>query len=112
MKRLLLLLLVLFTTLCVNAQLKLPGIIRDSMIMQRDVPVKIWGWAAPNEKVKIVFKKKSYSVKADAKGNWTAILNPTPAGGSHTIDISTAKDRITIREILFGEVWFCSGQSN
>ncbi|MCR6721402.1 MAG: hypothetical protein NVV59_14220 [Chitinophagaceae bacterium] len=67
MKRLLLLLLVLFTTLCVNAQLKLPGIIRDSMIMQRDVPVKIWGWAAPNEKVKIVFKKKSYSVKADAK---------------------------------------------
>lgn len=112
MKRLLLLLLVLFTTLCVNAQLKLPGIIRDSMIMQRDVPVKIWGWAAPNEKVKIVFKKKSYSVKADAKGNWVAVLNPTPAGGPHAIDISTAKSRITIREILFGEVWFCSGQSN
>lgn len=112
MIRSLLIIFVLISAVSGNAQLKLPAIIRDSMILQRDVPVKIWGWAAPNEKLKIVFKKKTYSAKADAQGSWIVELKPCPAGGPYTIDISTAKNKITLREILFGEVWFCSGQSN
>lgn len=101
----------LFFSLVLTAQVKLPAIIRDSMILQRDVPAKIWGWASPHEKIKIVFKKKTHAVKADAKGNWSINLPPTAAGGPYTIDI-LSKHKISLREILFGEVWFCSGQSN
>lgn len=94
-----------------QAQVKLPGIIRDSMILQRDVPAKIWGWASPKEKIRIIFNKKNYTTRADEKGNWSLLLPPTAAGGPYIIEIQS-KNKITLREILFGEVWFFSGQSN
>jgi sialate O-acetylesterase len=95
----------------ITAQIKLPQIVRDSMILQRDAKVNIWGWAAANEKLSVQFNNKTYKTKADAAGNWKVILPPTKAGGPYTIDI-TASNKITLKEILFGDVWFCSGQSN
>ena len=101
----------LLITATIHAQVKLPQIVRDSMILQRDAKVNIWGWAAVNEKVNVKFNGRVYKTKADASGNWKVQLPPTKAGGPYSIDI-TASNKISIKEILFGDVWFCSGQSN
>jgi sialate O-acetylesterase len=93
------------------AQVKLPQIVRDSMILQRDIPVNIWGWGAVNEKVSVKFNGKTYKTKGNAEGKWSIKLPATKAGGPYTIDI-IASNKISIKEILFGDVWFCSGQSN
>ena len=103
--------LLLVTAYSASAQVKLPQIIRDSMILQRDEKIKVWGWASASEKVNILFKGKTYKTKADNKGKWMISLPPTPAGGPYNIDI-TASNKITIKDILFGDVWFFSGQSN
>lgn len=94
-----------------SAQVKLPRLIRDSMILQRNVPVNIWGWASAYEKVIMKFNGKTYRIKADANGNWKMQLPPVNAGGPYTMEFS-ATNKITLKGILFGEVWFCSGQSN
>jgi sialate O-acetylesterase len=95
----------------VTAQVKLPQIIRDSMILQRDAKLNIWGWAAPNEKINLHFNNKTYKTKADALGNWNVVLPPVKAGGPYNMEF-TASNKITLKDILFGDVWFCSGQSN
>lgn len=94
-----------------KAQLRLPRLIRDSMILQRDVPVKIWGWANKKETVKVNFNKKNFKSVADSNGNWAVVLPATKAGGPYTISI-VADHTIELKEILFGDVWICSGQSN
>lgn len=93
------------------AQVKLPRLIRDSMILQRDEKIKLWGWAKQAEKVSIRFNGKQYSTKAGADGKWQVLLPPTKAGGPYTMDI-TASNKITLKEILVGDVFLCSGQSN
>jgi sialate O-acetylesterase len=103
--------LVLVYSFALHAQVKLPRLVRDSMILQRDMPVNIWGWASANEKINIRFNNKTYKTRADKTGNWLVKLPPTAAGGPYTIDI-TASNKISLKEILFGDVWFCSGQSN
>ena len=95
----------------VFSQVKLPQLVRDSMILQRDEKATVWGWAAANEKVSVRFNGKNYKTKAGADGKWSVTLPPTKAGGPYTIDI-TASNKVTLKEILFGDVWFCSGQSN
>jgi sialate O-acetylesterase len=95
----------------VYAQLKLPRLVRDSMILQRDMPAKLWGWAGANEKITVKFNNKSYKTKATADGTWQVQLPPTGAGGPYAITI-TASNSITLKDVLFGDVWFCSGQSN
>jgi sialate O-acetylesterase len=92
-------------------QVKLPQLIRDSMILQRDAKIKIWGWSAPNEKIKISFNKKDFKTKADAKGNWSVFLPAMKAGGPYTMNID-ANNHITLKDILIGDVWICTGQSN
>ena len=111
MKSIIILLLNIVLCFSASAQIKLPQLVRDSMILQRDAKVNIWGWAAANEKLSVRFNNKTYKTKADAAGNWKVILPPTKAGGPYTIDIN-ASNKITLKEILFGDVWFCSGQSN
>ncbi len=95
-----------------HAQITLPRIVSDSMILQRDIKVKIWGWAAAGENVQVAFNKKTYKTKADKAGNWSLLLPPVAAGGPYTLTVSGKKNSITLKEILFGDVWFCSGQSN
>jgi sialate O-acetylesterase len=93
------------------SQLRLPALIKDSMVLQRDIRVKIWGWATKGDKVTVKFNGKSYKSVTGPDGKWLVLLAPTKAGGPYTMDIS-AKNQITLKEILVGDVWFCSGQSN
>ncbi|MCU0388959.1 MAG: sialate O-acetylesterase [Chitinophagaceae bacterium] len=81
------------------------------MILQRDKPVSIWGTAKPNEKITIQFLNKKYNVRADSEGNWKASFPAQKAGGPHQMTL-IATNKIILKEILFGDVWFCSGQSN
>lgn len=92
-------------------EIRLPRLVRDSTILQRDTKVKIWGWASPGEKITIDFLKKKYKTVADARGNWMVELSPMKAGGPYTMKID-AKNHIVLNDILIGDVWFCSGQSN
>ncbi len=94
-----------------NGQVRLPRLVRDSMILQRDAPVNIWGWASANEKVKLQLKGKTYKTRANSKGEWKLQISPVKAGGPYIMEI-TASNKIIIHDILFGDVWFCSGQSN
>lgn len=111
MKQLLILQLFLFSVYTGTAQVKLPALVRDSMILQRDEKVKLWGWASAHEKIEIRFRGKVYKTTAGADGNWMIQLPPTKAGGPYHIDI-TASNKITLHDVLFGDVWLCSGQSN
>lgn len=101
----------LFTSQDVTAQVRLPRLVRDSMVLQRDTKINIWGWASNNEKITISFNKKKYSTKATADGKWRIILPAMKAGGPYKMIIS-GKNKITLTDILIGDVWFCSGQSN
>ncbi len=93
------------------SQLKLPALIRDSMVLQRDTQLNIWGWASPGEKVSVKFKGKNYRTTADKNGKWMTQLAPAAAGGPFIMEIS-GRNRLTLRDILIGDVWLCSGQSN
>jgi sialate O-acetylesterase len=94
-----------------TAQVKLPQIIRDSMILQRDAKINIWGWASKGEKINVRFNGKTYRTKTGDDGKWKVQLLPMKAGGPYTMDIS-GKNTIHLRDILIGDVWFCAGQSN
>jgi len=93
------------------SQVRLPQLVRDSMILQRDTKVKIWGWAAKDEKVNVKFNGKTYKTKTGADGKWLVLLSPMKAGGPYTMDIS-GSNKISLKDILIGDVWLCSGQSN
>ena len=92
-------------------QIKLPRLVRDSMILQRDAKINIWGWAARNEKINIKFNSKSYKTTTGSDGKWLIQLPAMKAGGPYTMDI-TGSNKISLKEILIGDVWICSGQSN
>jgi sialate O-acetylesterase len=96
------------------ADVKLPALWRDSMVLQRDSPIKLWGWSDPNEKITIDFNQNKYSIQANKAGNWSFVLPAvsfTIAIESYDLNIS-AKNKINIKNILFGDVFICSGQSN
>jgi len=92
-------------------QLHLPAMLRDSMVLQRDAPVKIWGWAAPGEKITVQFNRKKYKTITAANGKWLLHLLPEKAGGPYVMTIS-GKSALVLKEILMGDVWVCAGQSN
>lgn len=91
--------------------IKLPVLISDGMVLQRDTRLNIWGWASAGEKVVVKFNKKSYRTITGSDGKWKVILPPMKAGGPYTMEIS-GNNTIQIKDILVGDVWFCSGQSN
>ena len=92
-------------------QIQLPKLISDGMVLQRNTELKIWGWASPNERVEISFVNKRYHTKADNKGNWELLLDRNAAGGPYEMGIY-GNDTVVVKDILFGDVWLCSGQSN
>lgn len=101
----------LLTLLCVvsgKASVKLPALISDGMVLQRDTKLKLWGWASENENIEISFLNKLYKTIADSNGKWEITLPPQTAGGPYQMQIND----ILIKEILIGDVWLCSGQSN
>ncbi len=90
------------------ATIRLPKLISNGMILQRNKPIHIWGWANATEKLTIRFNKKVYTTIADADGNWSCLLPAMPAGGPYSMQLN----ELTITDILLGDVWICSGQSN
>jgi sialate O-acetylesterase len=103
--------LLVLVNLTAQAQLRVPSLISDGMVLQRDTPLTIWGWATPGEKVAIRFSGKSYKTTTDASGKWQVKLPPMKAGGPFTMDIA-GNTQLSVKDILIGDVWFCSGQSN
>jgi sialate O-acetylesterase len=100
-----------FTVLSVSGQVRLPKLISDGMVLQRDVPLKIWGWAPPGEKITVHFNHADYPTTTDSNGNWAVTLPPQKAGGPCEMTVR-ASDTIVIHDIMLGDVWICSGQSN
>ena len=94
-----------------NAAVKLPALISEHMVLQQGIPVRIWGSADPGEGVRVDLQGQSVSVKAGANGRWTAWLKPLVAAGPLEMTIA-GSNTITIRDVLVGEVWVGSGQSN
>jgi sialate O-acetylesterase len=95
----------------VFGQVRLPKLISDGMVLQRDANVKIWGWAASNERITLSFNNSTYETIANDSGEWEVKLAKSPAGGPYTLTIN-ASNTISITDILVGDVWICSGQSN
>ncbi len=92
-------------------EVKLPKLISDGLVLQRDTDIKIWGLAATNEKIIISFNDSLYETEADYSGKWEIKFSNLKAGGPYTMKID-GSNTITINDILIGDVWICSGQSN
>ena len=101
------------STSMIHAQIRLPRLISNGMVLQRDIPLKIWGWASAGEKVtlQIENEKTTYISQTSADGDWSITLPERKAGGPFRMTI-TGKNQIVIDDILFGDIWLCSGQSN
>ncbi|KFE99812.1 hypothetical protein IX39_03895 [Chryseobacterium formosense] len=104
--------LILFVgSLCISlidAKIKLPALVSDGMVLQRNQKLNLWGKADVGEKVEVNFLNKKYTTTADATGNWKITLPEQKAGGPYTMTIN----EITLKDILIGDVWLASGQSN
>ena len=95
------------------ANVSLPNIFGDNMVLQRNSEVKIWGWANPKEEIKLVssWNNQEYKVTANNQAQWELKIKTPEAGGPYTISIK-GYNEIVLKNILIGEVWVCSGQSN
>ena len=103
--------LVLFNFLQVSAYVNLPSVINDNMVLQSGIKIPIWGTAEPGEKVTVSINYQKEVTTASEEGKWMVKLNPMKSGGPFEMTVS-GKNTITLRNILVGEVWICSGQSN
>ena len=93
------------------AEVRLPAVFSDHMVLQRQMPVPVWGWASPGEKVTVKLADQQAEATADKDGKWTVKIGPFEAGGPHELTVTGTKT-LTIKDVLVGEVWLCSGQSN
>lgn len=112
MKRIPVLLLLLAFADAAFAQVKFARLFSDHVVLQRQKPIPVWGWAKPGEKVKVSLAGQSLEAKADASGKWLIRFKPLEAGGPHTLSATAKSGHATATDVLIGEVWLCSGQSN
>jgi sialate O-acetylesterase len=94
-----------------QAQVKLPNVFSDHGILQRDMPVRVWGSAAPGESVVVKIHGQEARSKASADGKWTVWLKPEAAGGPYALEVD-GTNRIVLKDVLYGDVYLASGQSN
>jgi len=96
-----------------NAELTVSKLFGDGIVLQRDKPVNIWGWAKPGETVSLEFAGQRVNATANEAGKWLATLKPMEASfDSRDIVIAGNDEKLTIKDVLVGEVWLCGGQSN
>ena len=96
-----------------SAEIRLAGVFSDQMVLQRDKPVRVWGWADAGEAVSVAFGDQQASATADAQGQWVATLEPMPASSDgRTLTVKGKASQIELADVLVGEVWVCGGQSN
>ena len=95
------------------ADVRLPKVLGSNMVLQRESEIKLWGWAEPGEEITVIcdWIDKELKTKADDKGQWQVSVRTGKAGGPHALTIS-GKNSIKLEDVLFGEVWIASGQSN
>lgn len=94
------------------ADVRLPNVFGSHMVLQRRKPVPIWGWADPAEKITLTFNGQTKTAKADKEGKWKLLLDPMEAGGPYQLIVKGKKNTLTYDDVVLGEVWICSGQSN
>jgi sialate O-acetylesterase len=102
----------LLLTIHAWAAVVLPDLFSDHMVLQRQQRIPVWGTAAPGEQVVVSFNNQTQQAIADAQGNWKVYLGPFQANTMPGTLVVSASNRIALHDILVGEVWFCSGQSN
>jgi sialate O-acetylesterase len=108
-----LLLLFLLPSAAANAEVTLPKILTSHMVVQRDLPVHVWGMAAPTEEVSVSFRGETETAKAGVLGHWSLYLAPGAAGGPFKMTVKSAGTQtITLDDVMVGDVWVASGQSN
>lgn len=112
MKKLCFLTLLLLTAIDVMSALRLPKVFADHMVLQQQEPVRVWGWADKGAKISVAIAGYKVSAKADKEGRWQVTLPMMEAGGPYTLEVSTKRETIRLQDVLVGEVWICSGQSN
>ncbi len=101
-----------FGSSTVFGEVKLARLFSDHVVLQRQKPIPVWGWANPNESVSVAFNGQNKSANADSSGKWTVIFPPMEAGGPFEINVKAKSGNATVKDVLIGEVWLCSGQSN
>lgn len=94
------------------AELRLAKLFADHMVLQREMPVPVWGWAEPGENIEVSLGHHGASAVTGADGKWTATLPPLKAGGPHTLTVTGRQRARRVEDVLVGDVWLCSGQSN
>ncbi|HEX5235564.1 MAG TPA: sialate O-acetylesterase [Silvibacterium sp.] len=111
MKKISLVLSLLFLSIAARAEVTLPKMLSDHMVLQRDRPIHLWGWAGPGESVTATLQSATAGTHADDLGRWSLYLPPQQAGGPYQVTIAGA-NTITLTDVMIGDVWFASGQSN
>lgn len=111
MKPILIVLVLVFMSSLSQAKVILPSIFADNMVLQRNVLIPVWGWASANEKVEVSFNMQLKTTTANKDGKWMLKLEPETEGGPYELTIK-GENTIRIKNVLVGEVWICSGQSN
>ncbi|AWM31541.1 sialate O-acetylesterase [Hymenobacter nivis] len=108
----LLLLLACLTGHVARATVRLPALVGSHMVLKRDQPLRLWGWAGPSEAVRLTFRGRSYAASVpDAGGRWQATLPAMPAGGPYILTV-VGQNTIVLNDVLVGDVWLAAGQSN
>ncbi|MDT8389660.1 MAG: sialate O-acetylesterase [Lentisphaeria bacterium] len=97
---------------CVFAGVRLPAVIASHMILQRDVPAPVWGWADAGEEVTVTFAGQTKTTRVDETGRWTVTLEPLAASSESRSMVIKGTNEIVLEDVLVGEVWLASGQSN
>lgn len=93
-------------------QLKVNSLFSDNMVLQRNQNITVWGTSKPGDEIFVSFMKDKYSAQADSSGSWEIKIGNYKAGGPYEMNISSGDEHINFKNILIGDVWICSGQSN
>jgi sialate O-acetylesterase len=111
MKRLLFSAFLTLFTFLAQAEIKLPKIFADHMVLQRGQEIPVWGSADPRERIEVTFQNKTYTTRADKTGKWQLKMTASEAGGPHVLTVK-GKNTISLKDVLVGDVWLLGGQSN
>ncbi|WP_425398506.1 sialate O-acetylesterase [Aeoliella sp.] len=95
-----------------SADLRLPSVFSNHMVLQRDMAAPVWGWAEPGAEVAVVFGDQTKTTTADDQGKWQVALDPLSVGEPRSLVVESKDDRLEVTDVLVGDVWICSGQSN
>lgn len=112
MKKTIIILAILHSSMCSFATLRLPAVFTDNMVIQQNKSNPVWGWANPGEKITVKFNNNKYTTVASAAGEWKINLSPLKANSSGDIIVQSENETKQIKNVITGEVWLCSGQSN